>query len=131
VAQIDDYITVPMILIALGAFLVVAGSFWATLRENRDKIQFANERAEFEKELRAKSEEIAKLNIFIKESITGGDSYCYIYFGDAGNNMITPIIHHEGKYPLYDITIRLIDMDLWGEGQKENDQEKINSSIKE
>ena len=127
----------PTTIIFLGGLIVVVGTFWASSKS-------ANERAKFEKELRIKSEqlqakseeiaqqsmEIAKQNVFIKESFTGGDSFCYLFFSNGPDNTIVPSLRHKGKYPLYDITFRLMDLDLWDEGWKENNEEKINTSTK-
>ena len=131
-------------IIFLGAILIATGGFWATLRVNRDKIQSGIEREEFRQKLQAKSEqlqakseeiaqlskEITKQNVFIKESFTGGDSFCYLFFSNGPDNTIVPSLRHKGKYPLYDITFSLMDLDLWDEGWKENNEEKINTSTK-
>jgi hypothetical protein len=131
-------------MIFVGAILMAIGAFWATLKANRDRIQSGIERTAFEKELRikseqlqAKSEEIAQLskeitkqNVFIRESFTGGDSFCYLFFANGPDDTIVPSIRHKGKYPLYDITFRLINLDSWHEGKKEDNEEKANASIR-
>ena len=69
------------------------------------------QRAQFESELRAKSEEIAKLNRAIAESITGGDSYCYVQLGNASRHGALLAVIHQGAYPLYNVTVRIADLD--------------------
>jgi hypothetical protein len=73
-----------MILVLPGAFLSAIGAFLAAYRDNQEKIQSANQRAQFERELRTKSDEIAGLNRQIAQSITGGDSYCYLRLSSIG-----------------------------------------------
>jgi hypothetical protein len=106
-----QYLTLPMILVLLGAILGAVGVFLATFRQNQEKVQSALQRAQFETELRAKSDEIAKLNHTIAESITGGDSYCYLQLGNANRNNALLAIIHQGNYPMYDVTVRIVDLD--------------------
>jgi hypothetical protein len=105
-----QYFSLPMILVLFGAILSAAGVFLATLRQNQEKAQSAVQRAQFESELRAKSDEIAKLNRTIAESITGGDSYCYVQLGNASRRGALLAIIHQGAYPLYDVVVRIADL---------------------
>lgn len=68
----------PAILVLIGAVLSAVGGFWAASRQQRAAIAAAEQRSEFERELRAKSDEIAALNRQIASSVTGGDSYPYV-----------------------------------------------------
>ena len=56
-----DYVTVPMVFVAVGAILAAIGVFWAAYRANVEKTESALKRADFERQLLKKSEEIAKL----------------------------------------------------------------------
>jgi len=51
----------------------------------------------------------------IFSQITGGDSYCYVCFTQnyLGENNLT--ILHQGQYPLYDLTVRIVDLDKFDE----------------
>ncbi len=109
-SRISEYLSVPMILILLGAILSAIGAFVATYRQNEDKVQSASQRAQFETELRKKSEEITALNKTIAASVTGGDSFCYVEF-IVGSDRITPTITSHGKYPVYDVNIQMRDED--------------------
>lgn len=74
-------------------------------------VQF--KQTQLEQELRAKSDEIASLSRTIAASVTGGDSFCYLDLG-LGDGMInTPLLTlvHQGKYPLYDVGIRIVDLE--------------------
>lgn len=61
-----------------------------------------------------RSEEIAKLNETIAASVTGGDSFCYLMLASLGvsspNGAILTIVH-QGNYPLYDVGIRMVDLE--------------------
>lgn len=55
--------------------------------------------------------EQSKTDKDILHSITGGDSYCYIEFGiTPKRNTIEVYLISKGKYPLYDISIRIYDI---------------------
>lgn len=86
------------------AFAIVgaAGAFWSVMQG-----------ALWERELRKKSDEIAELNRRTAASVTGGDSWCYLALDgqlDDGNSG-TLVLVHQGEYPLYDVSIRIVDLD--------------------
>src|SRR4030042_1168357 len=55
--------------------------------------------------------EQSKTDKEILHSITGGDGYCYIEFGITPlGNKIDVYIISKGKYPLYDISVRIYDI---------------------
>jgi hypothetical protein len=90
-------------LILLGAILSATGAFWVAYRQQRAAI----DRANFERELRAKSDEIAELNRTIARSVTGGDSYAYVNLVPGADGALV----HEGRFPLYDVSVRIVDVD--------------------
>ncbi len=50
----------------------------------------------------------------IEKLVTGGDAFCYfaLYYFDVGKNIARNIvIVKEGKYPLYDVRMRVTDLD--------------------
>lgn len=64
-------------------------------------------------ELVAKNGRIEELNNFILSSVTGGDSYCYLLpMLDEISGTERFILKHEGKYPVYDIQVRIIDQTM-------------------
>lgn len=83
------------IAIFVGAFISAAGALWAS-----------GQQAQFERELRVKSDDIAA-------SITGGDSFCYLWFVSGGGSPNEPILMliHQGKYPLYDVQLDILDVE--------------------
>lgn len=64
-------------------------------------------------ELQTKILDLARSNASLaKESIstvTGGDSFCYMNFSYQFG-MPTPVLIHSGKYPLYDVQVRITDL---------------------
>ncbi|GEM_PF-6682771 len=42
--------------------------------------------------------------------VSGGDSFVFISFNRCDNKSFTGRIEHRGKYPVYDVTIRTLDM---------------------
>jgi len=108
-----EYLEVPMILTFLGALLAAIGAIWASVRQNEEKIGSAKERVAFEQELRAKSDEIAELNRTVSSNVTGGDSYCYLFISNPSkrNSRAMVIVMTEGRFPLYDVNVKLDDVD--------------------
>ena len=53
-------------------------------------------------------------------TITGGDSFCYIAFGSlSSSNVAFLTLVQQGQYPLYDISIRIVDLDRVDELRKD------------
>lgn len=77
-----------------------------------DEIAHLNrEIADNQIKLREKSEEIASLSKESLNSITGGDSYCYLtYLKPCAGNIARLILVQQGKYPLFDVNIRIADI---------------------
>lgn len=56
----------------------------------------------------AQLEETAKA---VASYATGGDSFCYVAAGvDKGSNATMLTVVHEGKYPMYAVTARIVDL---------------------
>jgi hypothetical protein len=103
----------PAFVIAFGAIIVAAGGFWAAWRQS-----------DFNVELRDKNEEIARLKRENASAITGGDGFCWMAFQVVSSNgelvnansipdelVLVPNFIHQGNYPLYDVSARIIDID--------------------
>jgi len=76
-------------------------------------VMAAWEARKFESEVKAKNEEIVRLNNYILSSITGGDSFCYLALANINNvsnrALLTAI--SKGRYPLYDVHFRIVDLE--------------------
>jgi hypothetical protein len=101
-AWISNNIGGPAIVIFIGVLISAAGALWASMQQTAS-----------EQTLRLKNKEIAELNRSIAHSITGGDSFCYLAFSlpdnEQSQSLITAV--HKGEYPLYDVNIRIVDLD--------------------
>jgi hypothetical protein len=99
-------ITGPPGLILVGAILGAIGALWA-----------ASQKAEFERELRIKNEEIAALNKKTFNAVTGGDSFCYFSLSlpNRASSIGRFFIVHQGDNALYDVTARLVNLDRFEE----------------
>ncbi|MFO1291014.1 MAG: hypothetical protein U1E82_10445 [Nitrosomonas sp.] len=113
-------ISASAIMILFGAVLAAVGAFWTSHKQGR----FEADLQEKQRMLEEKSEEIISLNRKIAvlsyhtmNMVTGGDSYAYILFSDnqsqsAENVQLRNILLiHEGRYPLYDLSIQIADID--------------------
>jgi hypothetical protein len=76
-----------------GAILSVGGAIWLAFDSSK------------------KSDKISELNQQIAGSVTGGDSFCYLFPSPSYGklNTIDFHLHHKGEYPVYDIFIRVWD----------------------
>jgi hypothetical protein len=70
--------------------------------------------AESQRDLRKKSDENAALYKSIASTVTGGDSYCYLTPVDEGTTPLLLLVH-QGKFPLYDISLRIVDLNKWSQ----------------
>lgn len=94
-------IFIGIILSATGVILSGIGAFWAS-----------KQTANFEHELRIKSDEISELNKEIMKSVIGGDSFCYLTMMslDNQNNVGILTVVHQGEHPVYDVNARIVDL---------------------
>lgn len=96
-------------LIFIGVTLTAFGGLWSSLRLESEKVQSARERAEFERELRKRSDEIASLNRGIAAYTKGEGSYCYFEPNIfSSRNAVFPTLVNVGNNPLYDVKIRIV-----------------------
>lgn len=92
----------PALVIAMGTLLTIMGTFWAAVR------QTSNNRV-----LTQKNERIRELSEKVSETLTGGDSFCYLQLirFDGDPTLSQTALIHSGKYPLYDVSLTIIDPD--------------------
>ncbi len=99
----------PSILVFVGAVLAAIGVFWQ-----------ANNQIKSEQELRKKADRIAELTIKNaelttrnKDIIIGGNSFCYMSIGFPVKmpNKIDRWILTKGDYPLYDVQMKILDLE--------------------
>lgn len=88
-------------------------------QRNMGQFKDARERLKYERELRAKTEELAKksdeiasLNRTIAGSVTGGDSFCYVTLSldDAAANNPMAILIPRGDHTVFDVALRIVDV---------------------
>lgn len=114
------FFSAPAVIIFIGVLLAAIGAFWASHKQN----EFEDNLKETQRTLELKNEEIIQLNREIgilshhtMNMVTGGDSYAYIQFSDNQSETVENVrlgkvfLTHEGRYPLYDLTIQITDID--------------------
>jgi hypothetical protein len=92
----------PAILIVAGGLLAASGGFWQAVRQ-----------ANFNSGLRQKNDKIIELQQQSAGAITGGDSFAEmaIRVPDVTTGALAlPIFAHHGRFPLYDVTARIVDL---------------------
>jgi hypothetical protein len=97
-ARLVESIGGPTILIFIGGIIAAIGAVWAAYDQNTSS-----------KKLEQKKEEIARLNRETASAVTGGDSYCYL--APMGNAPEVVSVVHLGEFPLYDVSVRIVDLD--------------------
>ncbi len=89
----------PVLVIA-GATISALGGLWANYSQNRDAATLSD-----------KNEEIARLSQHIANAVTGGPTVCYLIpYGWVGPGSI---LCTHGDYPLYDVSIRVTDLQIF------------------
>jgi len=85
--------------------------------EQIQKLQTENEKKQGE--IKAKTEENVRLSNRITEltetaikTVTGGDSFCYLHILVREDGLY-PTVLSEGRYPVYDLSLRLWDPEEW------------------
>jgi hypothetical protein len=124
-----------IVLVCLGASVTALGGLWASYEEdrhNRVLDEKTNKINELSEKLVAKSDEISELNKKLIEksdelaaTLHGGDSFVRLWPGftrqhSVTGNFVQIDILNEGRYPVYDIQIRVVDLRKLRQIQAEN-----------
>jgi hypothetical protein len=88
----------------IGAVIVAFGGFWAAYRQ-----------VNFNARLNDKNNEIIALQDQQIKAITGGNSYPYVMPTFRGDGKVSMLLMNQGKYPLYDVQVTIVDGDLFAE----------------
>lgn len=59
------------------------------------------------------TEKTIRLSEKLENIATGGDGFCVIEFAYINSNSTRPFVIYNGKYPLYDVHIRIVDLELF------------------
>lgn len=105
----------------IGGILVLIGGIWSGINENKniellqnrsDQIfALSSQNANLSNKIAALSEQNFNLSKELMAYTTGGDSYCYIFpMFDEMSQWLTMMLFHEGKYPLYDVELQIVDI---------------------
>jgi type II secretory pathway pseudopilin PulG len=105
----------PAILTLIGALLAAAGVFWSAQRQREKQSEIVS----LNRELATKSDEISKLARQLSNSVTGGDSYCYLFFSpiDSNNTAIVQAVNG-GSDPIYEAAADICDVDAFNDRMK-------------
>lgn len=100
----------PALLTLIGAFLAALGGWWMSIEQTSRERQIA----ELQRRLVLKSEEIERLTKQNLATVTGGDSFAHLNFVNRGHPAGPEIVLvQSGEFPLYDVSVRIADMDKW------------------
>lgn len=89
--------------VAFGGVIILLSSQWSGFQQSQT-----------ESELMKVTKENAELSGRIKNLVTGGDSYCYVFISPwMEGNTINGTIYHRGDFPLYDVEMTITDMSAY------------------
>src|SRR5437660_10311282 len=93
----------PATLAVIGALITAGAAWWAS-----------HEQLSYERQLRAKAEEISALNKTIEGTVPEGDSFCYLTLEATGRAAGTHLMMAVLKrpHPLHDPTARITAIEL-------------------
>jgi hypothetical protein len=100
--------------VLIGAFLSALGSFLVLARQSRISEGI---RTQVEENLKQTGDNLKQTHeaiTRIKETIAhilGGDSFCYVVLANITANTALLGVIHEGQYPLYDVAVRIVDLE--------------------
>jgi len=87
-------------------------SEWSRISQHKERLQYERDLRAKTEQLAKQSEKIASLNQVIAGSVTGGDSFIYLMFTpQPQSNEAMLSLAHQGKYPVFDVSIELSDQD--------------------
>jgi hypothetical protein len=113
--KMNNIISLPIIMVFVGALLTATGGLWVAIKANQGKINALKEQKAFEEKLNSKNEEIIKLNNKVFQYTVGGDNYPLIFDAIDHNNSKCDftISNYRSKepLPLYDVHVLVIDLD--------------------
>ena len=92
----------PAVIIFIGVVISAIGALLAAQQQSSSARKLLN-----------KSEEIARLNQELENSMIGGDSFCYLGISPINPKTNTGWFYviHQGKYNLYDVHAKIVDVE--------------------
>ncbi|MCJ2166261.1 MULTISPECIES: hypothetical protein [unclassified Pseudodesulfovibrio] len=103
----SDFFSSPSLYAFIGALIAAIAAFVSAHKQS----VFENEIKTHQATIERQADEIQKLNKEIQNTITGGDTICYISpIFLQSNSVIGFILSSKGEYPLHDISIRAVDI---------------------
>lgn len=128
--NILKHIDGSMILIFLGTLIVAIGGIWTGIQKSQKDAIISKKNEQIivsQRLLQAKTQEVSELTKKNECLITGGSSFCYVSFSFyVHGRALTTRLHHMGEHPLYDISVRIIDIQKW---KRWKDGEQIASAF--
>ena len=102
---------IGIIFITLGTAFTIIGQQKINDKSNESLQRKSDKMTELSQENIRLSSELSKVNQEIAATVTGGESFCYLFpspsFGKV--NTIDFNLNHMGEYPVYDVSIRVWD----------------------
>jgi hypothetical protein len=103
-----DKILNPFVLAALGGVIVIVATYWSSVNKQNTDTEIIS----LQRQLQEKTEKINVLTQQQLDMITGGDSYPILSPEfDISGNFVQFTVFNEGKSPLYDVTVEIVELD--------------------
>jgi hypothetical protein len=116
----------PTILTFFGGLVALVGAMWSAIKQESETAAHVKEEKRLLTELNSKNEELALRNREMFEYVTGGDSFCFLRLKELSDGSYQMRIVHEGKYPVHNLTLEIVDAAAFVKLQKvTNDLERM------
>jgi len=111
--KIHLFSIIGIIMIGFGTLFTFLGQQVISDRSNQQLSNKTEKLERLSEENMRLNNEINKLNKKIAADLTGGDNYCYFLPSRPGekSNIIDLMLINEGDYPLYDISVKIDDVE--------------------
>lgn len=86
------------------------------------------ENGELQRKVMKLAQQNAELSTQQLHTVTGGDSFCYMGFNFQSSTPI-PVFSHCGRYPLYDLGVRIVDIDRMTKKAERGEPPALSDSI--
>jgi hypothetical protein len=97
----------------IGLIMIFFGTLFTFLGQQAISDRSTKKIEKLSEENKSLINEVSKLNKKISADLTGGDGYCYFHQSRPGpnSNIVDLMLMNDGDYPLYDISVKIDDVE--------------------
>ena len=103
------------ILNIFGASFILISWFSEQYFRIAEQVKVEDSLEKIEKRAKEIFDSIEVRTLLIFSQMTGGTSFCYVNVAENYLGIKNLVVSHQGEYPLYDLTLRVVDLDKFNE----------------